>query len=612
MQSDDLPRRRVAIFAADVAGYSRLVGLDETGTHRRLKALRAELLEALVHKHQGRIVNYAGDGVLAEFSSAACSVACAVELQQAAAEREPELPPDRRMALRIGLHLGDVLADDDSIYGDAVNVAARLEQLAEPGGICLSDRVYSEIAGRVELTCSYGGEPPLKNIGRPIGTWFWPTDQRAGVAPRLLPPADRPSIAVLPFKSLGAPDDSLADGVVEDVTTALARLSWLFVVARTSAFALKGQQIDARDAGRRLGVRYLLEGSVRYAQEQVRISGQLIDAGTGTHLWADHFDDRPDNLLDLQDRITTSIVAAIEPNLLSAEAARTRLTRPGDLRAHHYYLRAVGLMASALADPEGETFDEARFLLERAIELDGHYAPALALAAFFEIKASAFGRVSDDVASDERAISLAERAVRADSQEPLALGVYGFVRANVRGELYPALDLVQRGLSLNPSSALLWNFLGEVQIYVGEHDRAIECFYRSIRLNPLDQRTTTNSTYLAFAHLFRRESEEAVRWATRAVVLAPNPVSYRALAASLADAGRIDEARAAAAEVLRLQPNACLRRSRESAYRRAEDLALYVDALRKAGLPEEPTGELATSADQELGARRSPHRTAGR
>jgi adenylate cyclase len=587
-----LPRRRAAIFAADVAGYSRLVALDDTGTHRRLKALRTEVLEALVHEHQGRIVNYAGDGVLAEFPSVACSVECAVEIQQAAAEREPELPPDRRMALRIGLHIGEVLADEGGIYGDAVNVAARLEQLAEPGGICLSDRVYDEIAGRIELTCSYGGEPPLKNIGRPIGIWFWPTDERAGPAPRLLPPADRPSIAVLPFKSFGAPDDSLADGVAEDLTTALARLKWLFVVARTSAFALKGQQVDARDAGWRLGVRYLLEGSVRYAHEQVRISGQLIDANTGLHLWAEHFDDRLDNLLDLQDRITASIVAAIEPNLLSAEAARTRFTRPDDMRAHHYYLRAVGLMAPAITDPEGGALDEARSLLQRAIELDGHYAPALAMAAFFEIKARAFG-LANYADGDERALSLAERAVRADPQEPLALGVYGFVRANVRGDLYPALDLVQRALSLNPSSALLWNFLGEVKMYVGEHDHAIECFHRSIRLNPLDQRTITNSAYLAFAHLLRREPEEAVRWATRAVVLAPNPVSYRALTASLAEAGRPEEARAAAAEVLRLQPNACLRRSRGSAYRRAEDLALYVNALRKAGLPEEPTGKLA-------------------
>ena len=595
MQSTTPLRRLAAILAADVAGYSRLVGLDEAGTHRRLTALRTEVLERVVSTHRGHIVNYAGDGALVEFPSVVQAVECAVQIQQTVAEREPELPPDRRLALRIGLHVGEVLADESGIYGDAVNIAARLEQIAEPGGICLSDRVHGEIAQKVDLTCGYGGEPPLKNIARRVGIWFWPTGERGGRAPRLLPPADKPSIAVLPFESFGGgdPDDGLADGVVEDLTTALARLKWLFVVARTSTFALKGQQVDAREAGRRLGVRYLLEGSVRCAGKRVRISGQLIDATSGAHVWAERFDGRMEDLLGLQDDVVAAIVAAIEPNILQAELQRIRLARTENLSAHQCYLRATGLMATAFTDPASGALDEARALLAHAIELDPAYAPALALAGYFEAKAVLFGRHADPAAGKERALAWVERALRADPDDPLALGAYGFVSANARGDLDRAAALLDRALTLNPNSPLLWNFAGEVRLYLGEPDRAIECFHRSMRLNPLDQRTITNATYLAFAHLFRREPDEAARWAARAVVLALNPLSYRILAASLAEAGRIDEARAAAAELLRLQPNACLRRSRGSNYRRPEDLRLYVEALRKAGLPEEPTGELA-------------------
>jgi adenylate cyclase len=586
-----MQRRLAAVLAADLAGYSRLVGLDEEGTHRRLRKLRTEVIEPLVRGHDGRVVNYAGDGALVEFPSAVRAVDCALAIQRAVAEIEPEMPIDRRLAMRIGLHFGDVIIDDAHIYGDCVNIAARLEQLAEPGGVCLSDRVRNEIADRVDIVCDYGGEPPLKNIVRRIGVWFWPSSDRSSGAPRLMPPADKPSLAVLPFDSFGggSDDQGLADGIVEDLTTALARVNWLFVVARTSAFALKGTQVDAIEAGRRLGVRYLVEGSVRRARDTLRINGQLIDASSGRHLWADQFGGKIDDLLEFQDEIVGSVVGAIEPNLLQAEVERARLTRPEDMRAHHYYLRAAGLMVPALTDTEGGALDEARSLLMQAIQLDDAYAPALALAAYFEAKASLFGRSSDP----QQALNWAERAIQADPLDPLALGIYGFVSASAEGDLDRAAIYVDRALALNPNSPLLWNFAGEVRMYFGDHDGAIECYHRSMRLNPLDQRTITNAAYLGFTHLFRREPEEAVRWASRAVLLARNPVTYRILAASLAAVGRIDEARVATAEMLKLQPNACLSRSRGSNYRRPEDLATYVEALRKAGLPEEPTGQLA-------------------
>jgi TolB-like protein/class 3 adenylate cyclase/Flp pilus assembly protein TadD len=584
-------RKLAAIVAADVAGYSRLVGLDESDTHRRLMALRGEVLEPLICEYGGRIVSYAGDGSLADFPSLVRAAECALAIQSAVAEREPGAAPDRRLSLRIGLHFGDVIASGAEIYGDGVNVAARLEQLAEPGGVCFSDRVHDEIVGKVEIDCEYGGKVPLKNISHPVGIWFWPTSRRGGRAPRILPPPDKPSIAVMPFDEFGAgaKDDGLVNGVVEDLTTALARLKWLFVVSRTSAFALKGLKLDAGEAGRRLGVRYLLEGSIRRAGERVRISSQLIEASSGAHIWADHFDGRLDDLLDLQDDIVSATIGAIEPRLLRAEAERARSARPDDMRSHHYYLRAISLMAAAFANPAGEALDEGRSLLTKAIDLDPEYAPALALAGFFEAKASVFGHEADA----KKAIDLAERAVRADPDEPFALGAYGFVLAAEGGDLDRALTYIDRALDLNANSPLLWNFAGDVCMYIGDHDRAIECLHRSMRLNPLDQRTITNAAYLAFAHFFRREPEEAVRWAQRAILIAPNSLSYRILAASLAEAGRLDEARDATCELLKLQPNSCLQRSRGSNYRRAEDRSLYVESLRKAGLPEEPTGKLA-------------------
>ena len=543
-----MERRLAAIIAADVAGYSRLTGLDENDTHRRLMSLRAELLEPLIGEHGGHVVGYAGDGALAEFPSLIRAAECAFSIQRAAAEREPEAALDRRIALQIGLHFGDVIATGTDIQGEGVNIATRLEQLAEPGGVCFSDRVHDEIIGKVEIECEYGGEPALKNIARRFGVWFWPTSLRDGRAPRMLPPADKPSIGVMPFNSFGgnAQDDGLADGIAEDLTNALARLNWLFVVSRTSAFALKGLKVDAAEAGRRLGVRYLLEGSIRRAGDRVRIAAQLIDASNGAHIWADHFDGRLDDMFDLQDEIVSSTVGAIEPSLLRTEAERARSARPHEIRAHHYYLRATALMAAAFTNPASGALDEARGLLAQAVEIDPEYAPALALAGYFEAKASLFGRHADDEAGERHALDLVERAVRADPLEPLALGAYGFVSANASGDLDRAAAYIERALALNANSPLLWNFAGEVYIYVGEHDRAIECLHRSMRLNPLDQRTITNAAFLAFAHLFRRQPNEAVPWAQRAVVLAPNPLSYRSLAASLAEVGRIEEARDAA------------------------------------------------------------------
>ncbi|WFU85850.1 adenylate/guanylate cyclase domain-containing protein [Rhizobium sp. CC1099] len=403
-------------------------------------------LNPLIRNHGGHVVGYACDGTLAEFPSLVRAAECAFAIQRAAGEREPEAAPDRRLALRIGLHFGDVIATGADIHGDGVNIAARLEQLAEPGGVCFSDRVHDEIIGKIDIDCEYGGEPELKNISRRFGVWFWPTSLRSGRAPRILPPADKPSIGVMPFDvfGAGAEEDGFADGVAEDLTSALSRLNWLFVVSRMSAFALKGVKIDAAEAGRRLGVRYLLEGSVRRANGRVRIAAQLIEASTGAHIWADHFDGRLDDIFELQDEIVSSTVGAIEPSLLRAEAERIRNPRAEDVRAHHHYLRATALMGAAFTNPAGGALDESRELLAQAIELDPGYAPALALAGYFEAKAWLFGRIADGEAGKRHAVDLVERAVRADPQEPLALGAYGFVSANSSGDLDRAVAYIER------------------------------------------------------------------------------------------------------------------------------------------------------------------------
>jgi TolB-like protein/class 3 adenylate cyclase/Flp pilus assembly protein TadD len=590
-----MQRRLASILVADVAGYSRLMSLDESGTHRRLMAFRAETLEPLIAEHEGRIVNYTGDGILAEFFSVVRAVECALSVQRAAAKREPDIAVDQRLALRVGLHCGDIIVEGSSIYGDGVNVAARLEQLAEPGGVCMSERVYDEIAGKVEVKCEYGGEPVLKNISHRVPVWFWPTSDRAGGAPRLLAPVDKPSLAVLPFEDLNAAaaGDAFADGIVEDLTTALGRLRWLFVVARTSAYALKGQPVDVHEVGNRLGVRYLLEGSVRRSGQTLRITAQLIHVESGAHLWAERFEGKLEAVFDLQDQIVATTIAALEPHLLSAEGERARRARPEDMNAHQYYLRANQLIGAVSTNPIGGALEEARTLLAKAIELDPIYCPALALAGYFEAQALVFGRHPDLSAGKRHAVDLVERAVRADGTDPFALGFFGFVSATEGGDLDRAVAFVERAVELNPNSSLLWHFAGSVQSYVGAHERAIECLHRSMRLNPLDQRTISNASNLAFAHLFLGQPEEAVRWAERAVLFAKNPPGLRILAASLAAAGRSDEARNVIQNLLEIQPNSCLSRSRTANYRRPEDLELYVESLRRAGLPEEPTGRLA-------------------
>jgi TolB-like protein len=373
-------RRLAAILAADVAGYSRLMGADEEGTLERLKALRRELVDPKIAEHRGRIVKTTGDGLLVEFASVVDAVRCAVAVQQAMPERDAGLGADNRIELRIGVNLGDVIVEGDDLYGDGVNIAARIEALADAGGVFVSNTVHDHVRDRLPFVFEDLGEQQVKNIARPVRVYrvrdAAPAKTPAALA---LPLPDKPSIAVLPFANMsGDPQQEyFADGMVEEIITALSRIRWLFVIARNSSFTYKGQPVDVKQIGRELGVRYVLEGSVRKAGGRVRITAQLIDATSGAHLWADRFDGSLEEVFDLQDRVASSVAGVIEPTLLAAETRRLAHRPTDDLTAYDLYLRAYALVMSS-----SRHMPDALRLMERAIARDPHYGPALAWAAF--------------------------------------------------------------------------------------------------------------------------------------------------------------------------------------------------------------------------------------
>ena len=390
-------RRLTAILAADVAGYSRLMGADEDGTHERLKAHLGELVNPTIAEHRGRIVKNTGDGLLAEFQSVVDGVRCAVDIQRGMGDREPKVPEEERIRFRIGINLGDVIAEEHDIFGDGVNVAVRLEALAEPGGICVSRVVRDQVRDKLDVVFEDLGEQQVKNIARPVRVYRVRAVDAAVEAPSSLsaqpvPLPDKPSIAVLPFANLsGDPEqDYFADGMVAEIITALSRIRWLFVVASNSSFTYRGQPIDVKQVGRELGVRYVLEGSVRKARGRLRISAQLLDALNGAHLWADHFDGSLKDVFDLQDKVASSVAGVIEPALRAAETVRSANRPTSDLTAYDLYLRAYAMeLSSAKYCPE------ALHLLEQAILRDPYYGPALAQAAVYHFRLSQDGR-SDD------------------------------------------------------------------------------------------------------------------------------------------------------------------------------------------------------------------------
>jgi adenylate cyclase len=589
-------RKLAAILAADVAGYSRLMGADEAGTLAQLKTHRRELIDPKIREHHGRIVKTTGDGILIEFPSVVEAVGCAVEVQQGMADRNADVPEDKQITFRVGVNLGDIIVEGEDIYGDGVNLAARLQELAPPGGICVSRTVRTQVRDKLPFSFEDLGEQAAKNIARPLRvfrvSWGAPgaSNGRTGAGPGgpALSLPDKPSIAVLPFQNLsGDPEQEyFADGMVEDIISGLSRIGWLFVIARNSSFTYKGKTVDVKQVGRELGVRYVLEGSVRKGGARVRITGQLVDATTGGHIWADRFDGTLEDVFDLQDRVTASVVGAIEPRLQRAEIERAGRKPTESLDAYDYFLRAMASFHLFTRD----SLLEARRLYQRATELDPNYASPYGMAARCIHLGKTNGWLADLDCEIADGVRLARRAVALGKDDPTALWSGGQSVASLAGELETGAAHVERALALNPNLAAAWSASGWVRIYLGEPAAAIGRFERAIRLSPLDPVAYVACAGMGFAHLFAGRSDEAVAWARKASHEQPNWAgSWRVAAIAYALSERIVEAREAMTRLREIDPG--LRLSNHLArlappFRRPEDLARFTEGLRRAGLPE--------------------------
>jgi adenylate cyclase len=573
------------------------MGANEEGTLAQLKSIRRALVDPAIAAHRGRIVKTTGDGMLVEFASAVDAVRNAVEIQRSMTEQNTAVPPDQRIEFRIGIHVGDIIFDDNDIFGDGVNIAARLEGIAEPGGVCMSDDAYRQVRGKVKIDCDDMGPQSLKNIAEPMRAWrVRPTGRtlsavKSGSAvsqPRALPLPDKPSIAVLPFQNMsGDPEQEyFADGIAEDIITALSRFKELFVIARNSSFTYKGRAVDVKQVGRELGVRYVLEGSVRKAANRVRITGQLVDTAAGAHLWAERFDGGLGDIFDLQDQVTESVVGAIAPAVEKAEIERAKRKPTESLDAYALYLRGL---ARSYQFASRQANDEALRLFNSAIELDPDFAAAYGRAASCYVFANANGWISvtpDEIAEVTR---LAQRAVELGKDDAFALAASGYALAYVVRDLGLGAALIDRALVLNSNLAEAWYWGGWVKIFLGAPEPALERFARAMRLSPLDPRMSGMRAGTAHAHFLMGRYDEAASWA--AMALQDNPdfqAGLRIDAASNAMAGRPEQAHKAVARLRQLNLAQRVSNLKDvlGPYRRAEDVSRYEEGLRQAGLPE--------------------------
>jgi adenylate cyclase len=583
-------RRLVAVFAADVEGYSRLMGTDEVGTLKRLTE-RREILDRIIGEHRGRIANTAGDSVLAEFGSAVDAVQCAVDAQAALAEANTGVPPDKRINFRIGIHIGDVMVRAGDLFGDGVNIAARLQTLANPGAVCISGATYDQVRKVLPMTFVDLGVQHVKNIQEPIRAYQvgTPSETReaalARVAEAESPPPlpDKPSIAVLPFENMsGDPEQQyFADGMVEEIITALSRFKWLFVIARNSSFTFKGKAVDVKEVGRRLGVRYVLEGSVRKASGKVRITGQLIDTVTGAHIWADRFERDLTDVFALQDEVTVAVVSAIQPKLLQTEIGLAARRRPENLTAYDFYLRAM--QQFYLTTREGVA--EAIRLANRALELDPRFGLVAALGGASHTRNVLWGYAADPQFDRIEAVRLSRLALSLDDSDADTLAWAAFISAYIVGDRESEIEMADRAVALNPNSFQAWGCRGWVYRAAGLPQEAILSFERAIRVSPVDplQPVTLSGIGMALIELGR--FDEAIVAAKKA--LRQNPFfssAYRCLAAAFAHLGRDAEAREAAARLLEVDPAFTI--SEWIARGRQRNTTLLIEGLRKAGLPE--------------------------
>ena len=585
MVEERVDRRLAAIFAGDVVGYSRLMGTDEEGTLRQLKTHRKELVDPKITEHRGRIVKTTGDGILVEFVSVVDAVRCAVDIQRGMHERNSDIPAEKRIQFRIGINVGDIIIDGDDIYGDGVNVAARLEALAEPGGILVSRVVHDQVQDKLGFEFDDMGEQAVKNIARPVGVHrVHLTEQvtksvvSAGKTDRAT--SERPSIAVLPFANMsGDPEQEyFADGISEDIITGLSKLRWFFVIARNSSFTYKGKVIDVKRAARELSVRYVLEGSVRKGGNRVRITAQLIDAATGNHVWADRYDGDLTDIFALQDEITRKVVAAIEPKLLEAESIRSQHRSPDDLDAWDLVVQANSLFWR-LTKSEGET---AIAMLKRAVERYPDYAPAYSMLAFALLASRLFGWTTETQLKP--AAALATRAAELDDSDPWAHLALGFVSHSMRKTDH-AVEEYERAINLNPNFAAAHGYLGFTLSLAGRSDQAIMHLENAMRMSSHDPQNAIFNNGLAVAHYLAGQYVEAVGFARKSVQQRDGMMSgHRIYVASLAQAGQIEEARKALERLKELQPDVSIAWIEENVPYPLDNLPKFVEGMRKAGL----------------------------
>jgi adenylate cyclase len=586
--SEQAPQRRLAaILAADVVGYSRMMQADEAGTLAALKSRRSEILQPLVSKHHGRIIKVMGDGVLVEFASAVEAVACAAALQEAMAVANERIEESRQIVLRIGINLGDVIVEGGDLYGDGVNIAARLEEAAEAGGILVSGSAHDQVWNKVKVGFEGLGTRTLKNMADPVRVYRARLDGEAKAARPALAMPDKPSIAVLPFINMSgdSKQEYFADGMVEEITTALSRFRNLFVIARNSSFTYKGRTVDVKQVGRELGVRYALEGSVRKAGDRLRITTQLIDTATSAHIWADRFDGAVAEVFDLQDRVATSVVGTLAPRLEAAEIERVRLKPTEDLSAYDYYLRGLAIANRITRDAS----EAALTLFKNAIERDPHFALAYAEAANCYNDRKMNGWMVDRGHEIAESVHLARRAIEIGSDDAVALTHGGLVLCYMLGELDNCAAYLDRALALNSNFAMAWAGSGWVKICFGDPDTAVEYQARAMRLSPFDPRICWWEMAAALAHTCADRYGEAVSWAEKALKDQPHlNGALRMAAVGHAFAGQKAEAQRMMARLRQADPG--LRVSNLDdvmpPFRRQEDRLRIVEGLRKAGLPE--------------------------
>jgi adenylate cyclase len=591
LPSERVERRLAAVLAADVAGYSRLMGCDEERTLANLKSLRRTLVDPKIASHRGRIVKTTGDGMLVEFASAVDAARCAVEIQRGMAVQNADVPKDIRIEFRIGIHVGDIIIDDNDIFGDGVNIAARLEGVAEPGGVCISDDAYRQIRGKIDIVFDDIGEQTLKNITELMRAWHIRLTGEAGPAIRSSSPQvqdlalpDKPSIVVLPFDNMSAEvgQDYLADGIVEAITAALSCIRSFFVIARSSAFTYKGRATNARDIGKELGVAYLLEGSVQKAGNRLRIIVQLIETAGGAHVWSSRFDGAIDDFFDLEDRITEQVAGALQPSIRIAEIERSRRKRPQDLGSYDFTMRAMPHVWAL----EKEESAKALELLEKALAIDSEYPLALSLAGWCHAQRSVYNWADDIAESQALARSLAERAAEMSGDDPVILAVLGAVHTFVHNH-GTARVLLERAVALDPNAAWAWSRLGWLENYADQPQKAIGNFERALRLSPIDPMNFNNYVGMGSAHEVAQEYDKAAAFYRRALEERPNASwIYRNLATALSGAGRADEAKQAFAELMRAYPDLTVSKFKQAMVFSPAVLNRMAENLRKLGLPD--------------------------